>query len=191
MLEAAVTRRKVSGMVLAVLVSAGLPSHLRKKGGGLMAWLKIYQWEHLTYTEFQDVKLDMKRAAAIIKRLSRHFKVSTPELIGTRRGGGGDYWNRGDHRSLIRVCWKKISLGLVCHEFAHHLTARRWGSAHGHDKKFKRELKRVYSWAKRWLPEKEKNVEASVPLAELQSPRRAEVVGLPDALVQIAEGVAG
>lgn len=122
-----------------------------------MAWLKIYEWERQTYPRFRQVQINRHEQKKYLKKLCRHFEVSEPALKRSqKRGvalgwGGGSYqpshWNSG----TIKI-GKMTSMGTLCHEFAHHLDWKRNGVC-GHGKTFKRELKRVYTWAKRWLPE--------------------------------------
>ena len=48
------------------------------------------------------------------------------------------------------------SLGLICHEYAHHLDAiRNSETKQWHGKSFKKELKKVFTFAKRYFPKKE------------------------------------
>ena len=126
-----------------------------------MAWLKVYQWEHDTYPVFQEVKLDRHQQHLYLRKLSRHFKVPCPEIrqsyrSGVASGEGGGSYTPHYHRPVIRV-GKITTMGTLCHEFAHHLhfvehsrvsnlNIKMW-----HGKEFKRRLKRVYTWAKRWI----------------------------------------
>jgi len=121
-----------------------------------MAWLKIYQWERIEFMEFDRVNLDRHQQGVILRKLVRHFKTTPVELAQSyKRGGGGSYHHRKPPHYPSRIkCHKTTTLGLICHEFAHHLDRERYGGR-GHRKSFKKALKRVYRWAKRWLPEKE------------------------------------
>ncbi len=114
--------------------------------------LAAYHWEHeVAYPEFRKVMVTRERAAALLKRFARHFKTTAPLLeVFNRRGGGGHY-HMSYGTGYIKLC-KNPSLGLVCHEYAHHLARVRYGKCQGHNKKFKHELKRVYTFAKRYLP---------------------------------------
>lgn len=130
----------------------------RSTVGAVMGWLRVYDWEKEMWPEFRDVKIERKEQHKLLKKLSKHFKICEPILRwsykhGVAAGnGGGSYHYRSFGASFIRI-GKVTVLGTLCHEFAHHLAAMRYGSCQGHNKKFKRELKRTYTWAKRWLPE--------------------------------------
>jgi hypothetical protein len=118
-----------------------------------MAWLKIYEWERTTYPEFQNIRVD--RPEKYLKKFARHFKVNQPTLARHQsfwvayrvKKSGGTYRSYDESIDLAN----NISLGILIHEFTHHLD---WKINHkvSHDKKFKRQLKRVYTFAKRYLP---------------------------------------
>lgn len=114
--------------------------------------LAVYQWEYERYPAFYEVKFDRRRAAVLLKKFSRHFKTSCPLMSSIRKRGGGHYtaslW--GGHAFIALP--DNPSLALVCHEYAHHLATTRNKARCGHGKEFKRELKRVYTFAKRYLP---------------------------------------
>ena len=113
-----------------------------------MAAFKLYEWEHKTYPKFQELKLSRSDAPIFFKKLAIHFKVSVPYL--SRRNeqiGNGMYYGINQTIALA----PETDLGIVIHEFAHHLTRARWGGGHHHDKKFKRELKKAYTFAKRYV----------------------------------------
>jgi len=119
-----------------------------------MPLLKVYEWERTIWPEFRKVSMTLKQADAVIKKLSRHFKLSCPKVTD---GCNGTHWNgkyspnTGENfLALIRL--RTINnLGTVCHEFAHHLDYNVYGGL-GHRRTFKRALKKVYTWAKRYLP---------------------------------------
>ncbi len=111
--------------------------------------LAAYHWEAVTYPEFKKIPVTKEHARKLLKKFSRHFKTDCPGLsIFNRRGGGGHYQRFG---KMITV-GKNPTLDIVIHEYAHHLAAERNGGRCGHGKEFKRELKRVYTFAKRYLP---------------------------------------
>lgn len=123
-------------------------------GGKFGGWrLAAYQWEHDTYPQFQSVRVDRHRAEVLIRKLARHFKTTCPRFsMRMRRGGGGHYTPSMLGVGTITL-GKEPTLGLVCHEFAHHLETVRHNSRRWHGKQFKRELKRVYTFARRYLPQ--------------------------------------
>jgi len=147
-------KQKICNGIGQTLLPGGV-SKVIWKGGCVMAWLKVYEWEHDTWPEFRKVKIDRRQQHGYIKKLARHFKIVEPTLRwsykrGVASGEGGGSYHYRTLGSFIRI-GKVTTLGTLCHEFAHHLAAMRWGSWQGHNKKFKRELKRTYTWAKRWL----------------------------------------
>ena len=113
-----------------------------------MAAFKLYEWEHKTYPEFKATKVAGSDAPIYFKKLARHFKVSEPRLFSTRKSiGNGMYYGRTQSIALA----PETDLGIIIHEFAHHLARQRHGSNQHHNKKFKHELKRVYTFAKRYI----------------------------------------
>lgn len=114
--------------------------------------LKAYEWESRTYPEFEKVKMQKCEAPAYLKKLSRHFKVSEPRLSHINKHSGGHYSPSAYGQASIALP-KETSLSIVCHEFAHHLdTLRHPESKIWHGRTFKRELKKVYTFTKRYLP---------------------------------------
>lgn len=112
--------------------------------------LAVYDWEHQTYPEFRKVKVEKARAMFYIKKFARHFKTSCPALSRVQKRGGGHYVPGYFPRVALP---KQPSLGLICHEYAHHLDAvRNPDTKQWHGKSFKKELKKVYTFAKRYLP---------------------------------------
>ena len=127
------------------------------------AW-KTYEWEACAWPEFREITIDRATQERYLRGLIRHFKTGPCFVENSqRRGGAGVYYRGGRPGQIIGHGRIKMSpngnLGTLCHEFAHHLNWCR-NKERGHRKKFKRELKRVYTWAKRWLPEIPKNEEA-------------------------------
>lgn len=123
-----------------------------------MAWLKVYEWERSKWPEFQAVLVERKRQCALVTKLARHFRVDRPLIKQSHKRGAGAVAGFGAAGSYHKSSyWPTIKLGQVTtlgtlvHEFAHHLAWRRWKET-GHGRAFKRELKRTYTWAKRWLP---------------------------------------
>ena len=125
-----------------------------------MTWLKIYDWEHERYPKFQEIIVTEAQAKKYVKKLARHFKTPEPLVMAGNKTRGGLYWRGlyyakdGKGRDGNIVLSDETSLGVVIHEFAHHLAWKRV-KAKGHRKEFKRELKRAYTWAKRYLPKPE------------------------------------
>jgi len=120
-----------------------------------MARLKVYEWEAQTWPAFRQVKLNRSEAEMVLRRLIRHFNTPHVRLKGGEWYGGGTYFRHGMVDPVIRVKLSNVNLATVCHEFAHHLNnhlypARAKTRAHG--KTFKRCLKRVYTWSKRYVP---------------------------------------
>jgi hypothetical protein len=115
--------------------------------------LKVYQWEAQAYPEFKNIELEKSKAPIYLKKFARHFKVYCPKLSTVNKRGGGHYTPSAWGTASIALS-PNPSLGLVIHEFAHHLdTLRHPEKKQWHGKSFRRELKRVYTFAKRYLPE--------------------------------------
>ena len=114
-----------------------------------MAWLKVYEWERKTYSPFWTIEIERHEQEKYLNKLSRHFKCWWKPKLSKRLKRSklaGTYSN-----GYIRT-GKATMLGVICHEFAHHLTQVRYDDQSGHGRHFKHELKRIYTWAKRWLP---------------------------------------
>lgn len=114
-----------------------------------MAYLKIYRWENLTYRAFYRVQVNEERIKALVKKLSRHFKVWEPNIqhVSFHTTGRGEYG--GGWISLNLKTGTNLST--VIHEFAHHLEYAQTGKV-THRKTFVKRLKKVYTFAKRYLP---------------------------------------
>ena len=133
-----------------------------------MAYLKVYAWEHEKWPEFQTVHIDRTRQSALLRKLARHFKVDEPRIEQSHRRGANATHNKsgaaGSYHKARWLGWCVIkigsvtTLGTLCHEFAHHLDWRRH-NGDGHRRTFKRELKRTYTWAKRYLENPEKEIQ--------------------------------
>lgn len=117
-----------------------------------MPYLKVYEWERKTWPVFHYVTLSVDDVEKVLKRLSRHFHVPCPtlKLSGRFRTIDGKYriGISGDY--LITLRKRNINLGTTCHEFAHHLNHIVY-EGFGHRGTFKISLKRVYTFAKRYL----------------------------------------
>lgn len=116
----------------------------------MAAW-KMYEWEQKTYPQFRVIKLTKPQFQKYIKKLSKHFKMPEPTVeykLGHKNNG--TYYGYKNH--IVINPFHGNQLGTLCHEFAHHLNYHRNDYERGHGKKFKHELKRVYTWAKRYLP---------------------------------------
>lgn len=115
--------------------------------------LAAYQWESETYPAFERVKVSREEADKLLRKFARHFKTSCPTLSYKlkRYDGAGHYVPNFGYPRI--VLGKNPTLSVICHEYAHHLEFVRWNTKKWHGKKFKRELKRVYTFAKRYLPD--------------------------------------
>lgn len=123
----------------------------RNRYGG---WsLKVYQWEEQTYPVFRTIKIEKSKASAYLKKFARHFKVDEPKIDWSIKKRGGGHYTPSKWFAPLIALPSNPSLGLICHEFAHHLDARRHPETpQWHGKSFRRELKRTYTFAKRYLP---------------------------------------
>lgn len=122
--------------------------------------LKAYQWEHETFPEFQNVQVCSDTQQKLVRKLARHFKTPKPALQHTRiNDTHGRYIHpNAYHASTIRTA-QNSTLGTLCHEFAHHLAYLKHGRGVGHDKRFKKQLKKVYTFAKRYIKHDKKEDE--------------------------------
>ena len=120
----------------------------RKWGGWKLA---AYHWEEQTYPQFRKEKVSRERANQLIIKFIRHFKTPPVFLSYKIKRGDAGHYLPNSYRPSISL-GENPSLAVVCHEFAHHLEYTRHHTRQWHGKKFKRELKRVYTFAKRYLP---------------------------------------
>lgn len=120
-----------------------------KRFGG---WsLAVYHWEAETYPEFKEVTFEKKRAMFYLKKFARHFKTTCPSISSCKKRGGGHYTPSFYFPRIALP--ENPNLSLVAHEYAHHLDAvRNPETPQWHGKSFRRELKKVYTFAKRYLP---------------------------------------
>lgn len=127
-----------------------------------MAMLRVYLWEEATWPEFRKVApLTEEQTTKLLRKLSRHFKTPVPYLRLYGWSGGGRYWALRHRITLSRP----VAFDTLLHEFAHHLNFIR-NRENGHRRSFKRELKRTYTWARRYLP-KEKSFPGIVKLDKI------------------------
>ncbi len=110
-----------------------------------MAWLKIYGWEQETYPEFYQKTIGLSDAQIYIRKFAKHFEVNEPFVPYSKKRKGGTYWH-GSQKITLPVI---TNLGTVIHEFAHHLADQTNGKRNGHNKLFKKSLKKVYTFAKK------------------------------------------
>lgn len=125
-----------------------------------MAAYVLYKWESDTYPAFQSRKVERHEQGVLLRKLSRHFKVDLPRLVYSRQrganalqqasGAAGMYHASMWHGNCTIKLGKVTTLGTLVHEFAHHINWRRW-KANGHGRTFKRELKRTYTFSRRYL----------------------------------------
>ncbi len=118
-----------------------------------MSWLKIYEWEEQTYPEFQKIEIARSDVQKYLNKFTRHFKVQKIMVDMSAKGRDKE---SGSYRAGMIKVGHISTFGIVIHEFAHHLTREVFGKGHHHDKKFKGCLKKVYTFAKIYLPTYEK-----------------------------------
>lgn len=119
-----------------------------------MAWLKVYEWEREKYPEYRSIDLTTREIEMYFNKLCRHFKLPAIPIKRCRRNGSyfrviNHYPNKFYDTASVHFGLNP-DLGTVVHEFAHYLNYKR-NEKNGHGKEFKRELKRSYTFAKRWL----------------------------------------
>lgn len=121
----------------------------RKENGG---WkLGAYHWEHQTFPQFQTVIVERERVQKMLDKMCKHFNLPPVRLdcMNLKRGQAGHY-TPSTHPYITLS--KEPTLGLVCHEFAHHYTKIKYNPKLWHGEQFKRCLSGVYEYAERWLP---------------------------------------
>ena len=134
-----------------------------RRGGWRLA---VYNWEYETYRPFYSHKVGRHGAAVLLRKFSRHFKTSCPILTPTIKRRGGGHYIFAFYSGARITLGKDPSLAIVCHEYAHHLThIRHPENKKCHSKVFKRELKKVYTFAKRYLPKEKATEEVAIPYA--------------------------
>lgn len=117
--------------------------------------LEEYRKEWKTWPEFQKRKFTTrKETKKRINELAKHFKVPEPVvMIVIRLVDSSNAEIAGSYNSMeqsITLVVDQLTLGLMCHEFTHHLTYVRKGDL-SHGTKYNAKLKQVYAYAKRWL----------------------------------------
>lgn len=110
---------------------------------------QIYDWQRKKWPEFWNHDITTKEQRMILRKLARHFKTTLPVIHDTLRVPDRGRYYPG--LRLVQVA-KITRLGVLCHEFAHHLQNCRLGYTR-HDKVFRRELSKVMTFAKRYLPQ--------------------------------------
>jgi len=146
-----------------------------------MAAYVAYAWEHETWPQFRQVWLTEKESVKYLRKFARHFKMPDAKVeFSKRKERSGEAWPniyhavtwKPEYRRLSKAALRNWSSGVICltkdrssldvviHEFAHLLTAFKYKRMVHHDKRFKRQLKRVYTFAKRYLPKQEAKIAA-------------------------------
>jgi hypothetical protein len=112
---------------------------------------KHYWLEQTSNKEFYDTQYATpKEAEKYLKKILRHFKIEARYQFTNNSNGHAElHWWGGN----IRLPKMNISLGLICHEIAHILAYKKWGKGMNHNRKFQTQVKRVFRWAKRYLPQ--------------------------------------
>jgi len=113
-----------------------------------MALPRVYVWEVAMWPEFQQITITPEQAGKLLRKLCRHFKTPRPIIQCLPGKWGGGTYRAVDMSIELRYPYH---FDTVLHEFAHHLNYCR-NNVHGHGCQFKRELKQVHTWAKRYLP---------------------------------------
>ena len=81
--------------------------------------LKFYRQERSEFSEFYQVKITEKQADRILDNLSAHFKLPRPGLIFVKmRGASGRY---AIQTETIKIDPGTSNLGVLVHEFGHHM----------------------------------------------------------------------
>jgi hypothetical protein len=135
-----------------------------------MAAYMAYAEERLAYPEYRKIHLTEEECRKYLKKFSRHFKIPDIKVEFKRNNWGYAFpsinsallWKPEYRRlpskqlktwSAGRIEFPKdnVSFGMVIHEFAHILAAFKYRRFCHHDRRFKRQLKRTYTFAKRYL----------------------------------------
>lgn len=114
-----------------------------------MSAYKFYwkQWNQFP-DHYHTIYYSEKTAKKIIRKLIRHFKLPMPSLKFTWRRGGGHIYSDMFHYTITFA--KPTSLGIICHEIGH-LLAEKMTNQWYHNKRTARQMKKVYTYAKRYL----------------------------------------
>jgi hypothetical protein len=117
-----------------------------------MVWLKFYAKEMKMYEKEYGMKVSDKQAELIIRKLSRHFKISRPRVrfYGTRQSGMSyNGWSNS-----IRISHNP-SVALVIHELAHTYNSQRHIN-HYHNRFLMRTIKKFHNYCSQfnyWINE--------------------------------------
>jgi hypothetical protein len=131
-----------------------------------MAAYIAYEWERSTWPEFQTIKLTEEECLKYAKKFARHFKHPYPPKVtftnrnwGQARSGISVLWWYGKRKTtpilgVVDLPAGGCKFSLFIHEFAHIMADYKNRRYCHHDRRFKRQLKRAYTWAKRYLPKR-------------------------------------
>jgi len=117
-----------------------------------MVYLKFYGKERKMFEKEYEMKVSDKQAELIIRKLSRHFKISRPRVrfYGIRQSGMSyNGWSNS-----IRLSHNP-SAGLIIHEISHTYNAQK-GINHHHNRFLTRTIKKFHRYCSRfnyWINE--------------------------------------
>ena len=119
---------------------------------------KEYQQEHEIYKDIHIIRLENILAKKIGRKIERHFKINymfvNKKPICKCYHNIKTYFNRRTwsiaYSSSNRIEFmNQPNLLTVAHEYAHILANRKYGVECNHNKKFKRELKRICKYIRK------------------------------------------
>jgi len=111
--------------------------------------LKFYQFEWLKYSDFWQVKYNLKEAIKICNKLNRHFKIGAKFVFRNNKIGQAYYESR-----IIDLPKKDIPLAMIIHEVGHLLSVKKYGynKGKGHTKRLAKVNKTIFNYAIKYLP---------------------------------------
>lgn len=107
----------------------------------------VYNWERGFYNDLNTKYITDEEGLVLVKKLVRHWKLPNTEVIYNRNSDSG----KAGYGSFRCVLWlsHNPSLFLICHEVAHLLCAKKYGSVNKHNRKFVRCMKTTTNYVRK------------------------------------------
>ena len=113
-----------------------------------MTWVSVYDWERDTYPWHWQVKITPELRAPLARMIAQQYQRDFRVALVTNGGGRA---RLGEGLTQLPKPGFSCSLGLICHEVAHHVVYR-YAPKAGHGRSFKVALVWVLEDTRRWLP---------------------------------------
>ena len=111
-----------------------------------MVWLKFYEKERELFpVESRMLVASNDRIELMVRKLCKHFKISTPRMTFTSYSVGHYYRAKKYRKALIDFPRRYCKILMMVHEVSHHYNQEKYGTDR-HNKKLMKTLKRLMKY---------------------------------------------